>query len=100
MQTKAQFILARRINHDFKVIKIDRNAVDYYTTLTALYAQFRSVGVNYNQIKKEMHCRFSEKKALAFLYKLESLTLQLVQTTQQIIKINEEFEEKWLQKSI
>lgn len=100
MQTKSHFILARIFNQEFKVIKIDRNAVDYYTKLTALYAQFRSVGVNYNQITKEMHCHFSEKKALAFLYKLESLTMQLVQTNQQVIKLTKEFEEKWLQKSI
>lgn len=99
MQTKAHFILARIFDEEFKVIKIDKNAVDYYTKLTTLYGQFRSIGVNYNQVTKELHSHFSEKKALAFLYKLENLTMQLVETNQQIIALTREFENKWLQKS-
>ena len=100
MQTKAHFILARIFDEDFKVINIDKNAVDYYTKLTTLYGQFRSIGVNYNQVTKELHSHFSEKKALAFLYKLENLTMQLVETNQEIIALTREFEKKWLQKSM
>jgi len=100
MQTKAHFIVARIFNEEFKVIKIDKNAVDYYTRLTTLYGQFRSVGVNYNQVVKELHSNFSEKKALAFLYKLERLTVELVETNQKIIELTKEFEKKWLQKSV
>ncbi|NDV85044.1 MobA protein, partial [Bacteroides sp. 51] len=36
---------------------------------------FRSVGTNYNQVVKELHSNFSEKKALALLYKLEKRVL-------------------------
>lgn len=100
MQTKAHFIVARIFDEEFKVIKIDKNAVDYYTRLTTLYGQFRSVGVNYNQVVKELHSNFSEKKALAFLYKLERLTVELVETNQKIIELTKEFEKKWLQKSV
>lgn len=100
MQTKAHFIVARIFDEEFKVIKIDKNAVDYYTRLTTLYGQFRSVGVNYNQVVKELHSNFSEKKALAFLYKLERLTVELVETNQKIIELTKEFETKWLQKSV
>lgn len=100
MQTKAHFIVARIFNEEFKVIKIDKNAVDYYTRLTTLYGQFRSVGVNYNQVVKELHSNFSEKKTLAFLYKLERLTIELVETNQKIIELTKEFETKWLQKSV
>jgi hypothetical protein len=53
----------------------------------------------HNQVTKELHSHFSEKKALAFLYKLENLTMQLVETNQQIIVLTREFERKWLQKS-
>ena len=100
MQIKAHFIVSRIFNEEFKVIKIDKNAVDYYTRLTTLYGQFRSVGVNYNQVVKELHSNFSEKKALAFLYKLERLTVELVETNQKIIELTKEFEKKWLQKSV
>jgi hypothetical protein len=51
MHTKAHFILARIFDEDFKVIKIDKNAIDYYTKLTTLYGQFRSIGVNCAPVK-------------------------------------------------
>ena len=62
MQTKAHFIVSRIFNEEFKVIKIDKNAVDYYTRLTTLYGQFRSVGVNYNQVVKELHSNFRSEE--------------------------------------
>lgn len=52
MRTKAHFITARIFGEPFKVIKIDKAAVEYYTRLTALYSQFRGIAVNYNQVVK------------------------------------------------
>lgn len=98
MRTKAHFITARIFDESFKVLQIDKNAVDYYTRLTSLYAQFRSVGVNYNQVVKALNSNFTEKKALAFLFKLERHTQELVALNEQIIKLTHEFEEKWLQR--
>ena len=45
------FIKARIFNETFRVIKVDRSLLDYYQKLTTLYGQFRSVGVNYNQMQ-------------------------------------------------
>ena len=72
--------------------------MEYVTKLTSFYAQFRSVGVNYNQVVKELHSNFSEKKALALLYKLEKATVELVETGKKILELSEEFKEQWLQK--
>ncbi len=36
------------------------------------------VGTNYNQVVKELRLHFSEKKAMALLYKLEQHTVELV----------------------
>lgn len=91
MQTKAHFITSRIFNEEFKVISIDKDLVDYHTKLTTLFSQFRKIGVNYNQVVKELHVNFSEKKALAFLYKLEKATLELVETNQQIIALSNSF---------
>ena len=99
MRTKAHFIVSRIFNEEFKVIKIDKGAVDYYTRLTTFYAQFRGIGVNYNQLIKALNANFTEKKALAFLYKLENETKELVTLNRQIIRLTEEFEQKWLRKS-
>ena len=44
MKIKAHFITSLLFNREIKVVKIDKSALDYYTKLTELYAQFRSVG--------------------------------------------------------
>lgn len=60
-----------------KVVKIDKAATDYYIKLTNLQSEYRRIGVNYNQAVKALHTGLSEKKALAMLYKLEQLTIEL-----------------------
>ena len=98
MRTKAHFITARIFGEPFKVIKIDKAAVEYYTRLTALYSQYRGIAVNYNQVVKALNTNFSEKKALAFLYKLEKATMELADLNHQIIELTREFETRWLQR--
>lgn len=98
VKSKASFIAARVFSDEFRVVKIDRSAMEYVTKLTAFYAQFRSVGVNYNQIVKELHSNFSEKKALALLYKLEKATVELAEIGKKILELSEEFKQRWLQK--
>lgn len=91
-------ITARIFGEPFKVIKIDKAAVEYYTRLTALYSQYRGIAVNYNQVVKALNTNFSEKKALAFLYKLEKATMELADLNRQIIELTREFETRWLQR--
>ncbi|MDD4413778.1 MAG: conjugal transfer protein MobA [Oscillospiraceae bacterium] len=92
---KAVFIKARVFNDTFRVIKTDRGTLEYVAKLTQFHAQFRAVGTNYNQVVKELHTHFSEKKALALLYKLEKITAELAAIGQQIIAISEEFNQRW-----
>ena len=78
------------VNDSFRVIRTDRGTMEYVARLTALYQQYRAVGVNYNQAVKELHVHFTEKKALALLYKLEKLTLELVALSRRIVGLSEE----------
>jgi hypothetical protein len=98
LSDKARFITSCIFNRQLKVIKIDKAAMDYYMRLTTFYSQFRAIGVNYNQVVKHLKSTFTEKKALAFLYKLEKATIELVTINQKIIDLTEEFEEKYLLK--
>ena len=75
---KAVFLKAHFFGQKFKVLKVDKTMLNYYTTLSDFHAQFRAIGTNYNQVVKELRCHFSEKKAMALLYKLESCTIELV----------------------
>jgi len=94
---KARFITSCIFNRQLKVVKIDKAAMDYYMRLTTFYAQFRAIGVNYNQVTKALKSTFTEKKALAFLYKLENATRELVNLQHSIISLTEEFKAKYLQ---
>lgn len=99
ISAKALFIKARVFDQTFRVVKTDRAALEYVTKLTSFYAQYRAVGVNYNQVVKELHSHFSEKKTLALLYKLESITKELVVLSDQIVRLSQEFQSKFLNPS-
>lgn len=98
LQNRAAFIKARIFNETFRVIKVDRSLLDYYQKLTTLYGQFRSVGVNYNQVVVALKSNFTEKKAYAMLAQLEKLTLELAAIGGEIVQLTREFQEKWSQK--
>lgn len=90
------FISARIFGDEFRVVKTDASAVEFTAKLTALHSQFRSVGVNYNQIVKELHSNFGEKKALALLYKLEKATVELAGIGREVMQLCEQFKAKYL----
>lgn len=93
--SKAAFIKARVFGDVFRVIKTDRGTLEYVAKLTQLHAQYWAIGVNYNQVVKELCTRFSERKALSLLYKLEKVTMQLVDINSRIVALSEEFRRKY-----
>lgn len=98
MLVKAHFITSCIFDKTMKSVKIDKGTVDFYMRLTSFHSQFRSVGVNYNQVVKLLYKNFSEKKVAAYLYKLEKQTVEMAVLCQKIIQITEEFEAKYLKK--
>ena len=79
---------------------MDKGLVDYYTKLSDFHAQFRAIGTNYNQVVKELRSHFSEKKAMALLYKLEKCTEELAALSHRIVELSKEMEAKWSPKSV
>lgn len=98
MKVMAHFITACIFQKTVKTVKINVDAVDFHTRLTNFYSQFRAVGVNYNQIVKLLYRNFSEKKAAAYLFKLEKQTAEMAALCQKVIELTAEFEKKHLQK--
>ena len=96
VQSLSAFIAARIFGDEFRVVKTDASAVEFIAKLTALHAQIRSVGVNYNQVVKELHSNFGEKKALALLYKLEKATIELAGIGREVMQLCEQFKAKYL----
>lgn len=91
VSARSVFIKAHFFGLPFRVLTEDKNLVEYYTRLSSFHAQYRAVGNNYNQVVKELRCHFSEKKAMALLYKLEKCTIELVSVTREVIRLTEEY---------
>ena len=91
---KSVFLKAHFFGEPFRVLTVDKVLVDYYTKLSDFHAQFRAVGTNYNQVVKELRVHFSEKKAMALLYKLEQHTIELVKISREIVELSRELKEQ------
>jgi hypothetical protein len=98
MNVMAHFITACIFQKGIKTVKIDKATMDYYILLTSLFGQFRTIGVNYNQVVKIIYRNFSEKKAQLYLQKLVKQTMEFAFLAQKIIQLTAEFEEKHLKK--
>lgn len=98
LKKRADIIKSLIFNRTVSVIKVDLSIQNYLIRLNNLQAEYRAIGNNYNQVTKAIHTAFSEKKALAFLYKLEEITIELIRVNKEIIQLSKEFNEKWLQK--
>ena len=73
--------------------------VQYFPTqnakLSNFHAQFRMVGNNYNQTLKKLKSHFSERRAMAFVCKLEKCMMQLVQIMHKVTELTIEYRKKY-----
>ena len=92
---KAHFRKTHFFGQKFKVLKVDKAMLEYHTKLSDFHAQFRAIGTNYNQAVKELRCHFSEKKAMALLYRLEKCTIDLVKLSREIVELSRDMRTEW-----
>ena len=98
MKVKAHFITACIFQKTVKTVKIDMDAIEYHAGLTKFFGKFRGIATNYNQIVKLLNANFSDKKASAYLFKLEKETKEMKELLQKVLILTEEFEKKYLNK--
>ncbi|MDH6310620.1 hypothetical protein M2451_003461 [Dysgonomonas sp. PFB1-18] len=94
----AHFIRDKVLNSSLKVKIIDKARMDYIIKLSQFRGQMRKIGNNYNQLLRLLKEQLGEKKALAYLYKLEKATIGLVTTYKEIEIQLQQLEKEWLQK--
>lgn len=70
---KATFIKQVIADKPFKVLVTDKTLALYTAKLGEFFSQFRTLGVNYNIVVRELRAGFTEKKAMSLLYNLEKL---------------------------
>ena len=94
---KATFIKKLIFGKPFKVLSTDKSLAVYCAKLSEFFAQFRTVGVNYDLVVKELKSGFSENKAMTMLYKLEKATLEMTSVMHEVKELAKRFEAQWLQ---
>ena len=86
-ETKSDFVRARILGESFKVITVDKSAVEYYRKLSELTAQIHKIGVLYNQAVRAINSYHSVKTAQIMLEKLENLSTQIIVLQEQAIHL-------------
>ena len=86
-ETKSDFVRARILGEHFKVITVDKSAVEYYRKLSELTAQIHKIGVLYNQAVRVINSYHSVKTAQILLEKLEQLSVQIIALQEQAISL-------------
>ena len=93
-ETKSDFVRGRILGESFKVITIDKSAVEYYRKLSELTAQIHKIGVLYNQTVRAINSYHNVKTAQLLLEKLENLSLQIITLQQKTIQLTEQFDRR------
>ena len=86
-ETKSDFVRARILGEHFKVITVDKSAVEYYRKLSELTAQIHKIGVLYNQAVRAINSYHSVKTAQILLEKLEQLSAQIIALQERAISL-------------
>ena len=93
-ETKSDFVRARILGEHFKVITVDKSAVEYYRKLSELTAQIHKIGVLYNQAVRAINSYHSVKTAQIMLEKLEKLSAQIITLQEQAINLTIDYRKK------
>ena len=93
------FIKMHLFGKTFKVYHIDDITRIFIYKLSALNAQYRTIGVEYDSVVKLLRQHFTEKKAMQALYKLEQAIISLVKVNRQIVSLANEFDAYWREKT-
>ena len=96
---RATFIKRLVFGKPFKVLTTDRSLAVYCAKLSEFFAQYRTIGVNYDLVVKELRTNFTEKKAMTLLYKLEKATIEMAKITADVRALSLQFDEQWSLKS-
>ena len=92
--SKSEFVRARLLGEHFKVITVDKSAVEYYRKLSELTAQVHKIGTNYNQVVRLMHLYTAEQSVKALLRELILLTKELTVLQEQTMSLTVDYRKK------
>ncbi|WP_278832646.1 hypothetical protein [Porphyromonas cangingivalis] len=93
-ETKSDFVRARLLGESFKVITVDKSALEYYRKLSELTAQVHKIGILYNQVVKAINSYHSVKTAQLLLQRLEQYASQIIALQEQAIALTIDYRKR------
>lgn len=84
---KAVFCKSMVFGESFRVIKENEKMRPFSEKLNGYHAQFRTFATVYNQIVKEMHVNFSERRTMALMQRLEKTTKEMTALAKDVISL-------------
>lgn len=95
---RALYIKKRLANRDFRVIKADKNTIEFYHKLSEIKAEIRKVGVNYNQFLTILRQHFTEQKAAMMSEKSAKLLAEILLQNEKALQLTIQLVHQWLRK--
>lgn len=92
--SKSEFVRARLLGEHFKVITVDKSAVEYMRKLSELTAEVHRIGVNYNQVVRLMHLYTAEKSVKALLQELIRQTKELTALQEKTVSLTIDYRDR------
>ena len=86
-KTKSDFVRARLLDESFKIITVDKSAVEYYRKLSQLTAPKHKIGILYKQTVQAINSYHSVKAPQIMLQRLEQYSQQIITLEQQAISL-------------
>ena len=93
-KTKSDFVRARLLDESFKVITVDKSAIEYYRKLSQLTSQIHKICILYNQTVKAINSYHSVKAAQVMLQRLEQYSQQIITLEQQAISLTLDYRKR------
>jgi uncharacterized protein (DUF4213/DUF364 family) len=95
-QKVSSFIKKCIFQKEFHVITYDESLYDVIEKLNEILYQYRKIGINYNQVIKQINKTFGEEKGKQLLSRLAQNTIDLVQIVEKtVVPIVRTLEEKY-----
>ena len=93
-KTKSDFVRARLLGEEFKVISVDKSAVEYYRKLSEFTAQIHKIGILYNQAVRALNTYHSVKTAQVMLEELAHYSTQILALQSQVIALTIDYRKR------
>ena len=93
-KTKSDFLRARLLDENFKVITEDESAEEYYRKLSSITARMHKISILYNQTVRAINSYHSVKAAQGMLQRLEQFSQQIINIEKLAIGLTWEYQKR------